>query len=118
MSSCARSLCSMSRRRDEVVEIRRLGEDDVPALIACTRRCYGESYPDRLLRAELAPERTARAWEVRTSRHRLSKPGWFDECHLFIWPVVLGGGKPALPSDMRAELALLDERRFSNSVVH
>jgi ribosomal protein S18 acetylase RimI-like enzyme len=31
---------------DEVVEIRRLGEHDVPALIACTRRCYGESYPE------------------------------------------------------------------------
>jgi Acetyltransferase (GNAT) family len=36
----------MSGRRDEVVEIRRLGEDDVAALIACTRRCYGESYPE------------------------------------------------------------------------
>lgn len=36
----------MSGRRDEVVEIRRLGENDVPALIACTRRCYGESYPE------------------------------------------------------------------------
>jgi GNAT superfamily N-acetyltransferase len=31
---------------DDAVEIRKLGEDDVPALIACTRRCYGESYPE------------------------------------------------------------------------
>jgi dihydrofolate reductase len=46
------------------------------------------------------------------------KVGLVDECQLFIWPVVLGGGKPALPTDMRAELALLDERRFSNGVVH
>ncbi len=45
------------------------------------------------------------------------KAGLVDECHLFIWPVVLGGGKPALPTDTRAELALLDERRFSNGVV-
>jgi hypothetical protein len=36
----------MSRRRGEVVEIRRLGEDDVAALIACIRLCYGESYPE------------------------------------------------------------------------
>ena len=43
--------------------------------------------------------------------------GLVDECHLFIWPVVLGGGKPALSTDTRAELALLDERRFSNGVV-
>ena len=27
-------------------------------------------------------------------------------------------GKPALPTDTRAELELLDERRFSNGVVH
>ena len=45
------------------------------------------------------------------------KAGLVDECHLFIWPVVLGGGNPALPTDMRAELELLDERRFGNGVV-
>jgi len=46
------------------------------------------------------------------------KAGLVDECHLFIWPVVLGGGKPALPTDTRAEPELLDEGRFSNGVVH
>lgn len=46
------------------------------------------------------------------------KAALVDECHLFIWPVVLGGGKPAPPTDARAEFALLDERRFSNGVVH
>ena len=44
--------------------------------------------------------------------------GLVDECQLFIWPVVLGGGKPALPTDTRADLKLLDERRFSNGVVY
>jgi dihydrofolate reductase len=44
--------------------------------------------------------------------------GLVDECHLFIYPVLVGGGKPALPSDTRAELELLDERRFSNGVVY
>lgn len=43
--------------------------------------------------------------------------GLVDECHLFIWPVVLGGAKPALPTGTRVELALLDERRFNNGVV-
>ena len=46
------------------------------------------------------------------------RAGLVDECLLLIWPVVLGGGKPALPADTRAELALLDERRFENGVVH
>ena len=46
------------------------------------------------------------------------KAGLLDECHLFVWPVVLGGRKPALPTDTRADLELLDERRFSNGVVY
>ena len=44
--------------------------------------------------------------------------GLVDECHLLIWPVALGGGNPALAADGRAELELLDERRFGNGVVH
>ncbi|MGW5753708.1 dihydrofolate reductase family protein [Nocardia rhamnosiphila] len=44
--------------------------------------------------------------------------GLVDECQLFVWPWIIGGGKPALPSDTRAELELLDERRFENGVVH
>lgn len=44
--------------------------------------------------------------------------GLVDECHLFVWPVILGGGKPALSADTHAELELLDERRFTNGVVH
>jgi dihydrofolate reductase len=44
--------------------------------------------------------------------------GLVDECHLFFCPVVVGGGKRALPDDVRAQLELLDERRFKNGVVH
>jgi len=46
------------------------------------------------------------------------KAGLVDECQLFIHPVLVGGGKPALPSDTRAELELLDERRFSNGIMY
>ena len=44
--------------------------------------------------------------------------GLVDECHLLVWPILLGGGKPALPIDRRADLELVDERRFDNGVVH
>jgi dihydrofolate reductase len=44
--------------------------------------------------------------------------GLVDELALFVWPVVLGGRKPALPTGTRAELELVDEHRFSNGVVH
>ena len=44
--------------------------------------------------------------------------GLVDECHLFLGPVVVGGGKRALPDDVRVELELLDSRRFDSGVVH
>ena len=43
--------------------------------------------------------------------------GLVDELQLFVWPVVLAGRKPALPTDTRADLELLDEHRFRNGVV-
>ena len=44
--------------------------------------------------------------------------GLVDECHLFVMPVVVGGGTPALPDRVRLQLELLDERRFGSGVVH
>jgi len=44
--------------------------------------------------------------------------GLVDECHLFLAPIVVGGGTRALPHDVRLELELLDERRFDSGVVH
>ena len=44
--------------------------------------------------------------------------GLVDECLLFLGPIVVGGGKRALPDNVRAQLELLDERRFRNDVVH
>ena len=44
--------------------------------------------------------------------------GLVDEYHLFVWPVVVGGGKPFLPDRVRLQLELLDERRFGNGAVY
>jgi dihydrofolate reductase len=44
--------------------------------------------------------------------------GLIDECHLFLCPMVVGGGKRALPDDVRIKLELLDEHRFRSGVVH
>jgi dihydrofolate reductase len=43
--------------------------------------------------------------------------GLVDELHLFVAPIVVGGGKKFLPDHVRAELDLLDERRFGNGMV-
>jgi dihydrofolate reductase len=46
------------------------------------------------------------------------KAGLVDECHLFLAPIVVGGGKQSLPNNVRLKLELLDERRFGNGMVH
>jgi dihydrofolate reductase len=46
------------------------------------------------------------------------RAGLIDECHLFVTPIIVGGGKPSLPSDLRLGLELLGEDRFAGGVVH
>jgi dihydrofolate reductase len=46
------------------------------------------------------------------------KSGLVDECQLFLTPIAVGGGKRALPDNVRVKLELLDERRFGNGVVY
>lgn len=50
--------------------------------------------------------------------HQAITAGLVDECHLFVTPVVVGGGTSWLPDDLRVGLELLDERRFGSGVVH
>ena len=44
--------------------------------------------------------------------------GLVDECHMFLNPVVVGGGSPAFTVDGQWDLELVDEHRFENGVVH
>ena len=43
--------------------------------------------------------------------------GLVDEVVLYVWPIILGGRNPALPTDVRVDLELIDEHRFGNGVV-
>ena len=54
------------------------------------------------------PELAAHAFEA----------GLVDECHLFVAPMVVGGGKRSLPDNVRLKLDLLDERRFGSGMVY
>jgi dihydrofolate reductase len=49
---------------------------------------------------------------------RAIRAGLVDEYHLFVTPVVVGGGTPVFPEGVRAGLELVDERRFDGGVVH
>ena len=46
------------------------------------------------------------------------KAGLVDECHLFLAPILVGGGKQSLPDGVRLKLELLDVHRFGNGMVH
>lgn len=46
------------------------------------------------------------------------KAGLVDELHLFVTPIIVGGGNPWLPDGVRVKLELLDERRFGSGVVY
>lgn len=44
--------------------------------------------------------------------------GLVDECRLFVAPIILGGGKPALPKNVQVRLELLEEQRFDNGMLY
>jgi dihydrofolate reductase len=44
--------------------------------------------------------------------------GLVDECHVFVAPVIVGGGTRSLAADVRLDLELLADRRFGNGMVH
>ena len=46
------------------------------------------------------------------------RAGLVDEVQLFVVPVVVGGGKRALPDNVRQDFGLLDEHRFDNGTVY
>ena len=46
------------------------------------------------------------------------KAGLVDELHLFVAPIIVGGGTPWLPDGVRMKLELMDERRFGSGVIY
>ena len=48
---------------------------------------------------------------------RAIEAGLVDEYHLFLVPVLVGGGKRSLPDGVHVKLDLVDERRFPNGTV-
>lgn len=88
-------------------------DDDVFAFITELMRSagtylYGRRMYETLAVWETDPNLAAQALAARL----------VDEIALFVWPVVLGGGNPALRADTRVDLALTDEHRFDNGTVY
>jgi dihydrofolate reductase len=80
-------------------------------------RIEREFDPDAVRRLKQSSETDITVGGAELAGHAIGA-GLVDECHLFLCPIVVGGGKRALPDNVRAQLELLDQRRFRNGVVH
>ena len=73
--------------------------------------------PEEVRRMKAASERDLSVGGAGLAAHAF-RAGLVDECHLFIAPILVGGGTSAFPDDVRLKLELLDERPFANGMVY
>jgi dihydrofolate reductase len=73
--------------------------------------------PEAVRRLKESAERDVLVGGPTLAAHAIAA-GLVDEWHLFVAPVVVGGGTRNLPDDVRLDLELMDERRFANGVVY
>jgi dihydrofolate reductase len=73
--------------------------------------------PDEVRRLKQATERDISIGGATLAAEAL-RAGLVDELHLFLHPVIVGGGTRALPEGAQLKLELLSERRFASGVVH
>jgi dihydrofolate reductase len=107
-----RDFASIWRAADKIVFSRTLAE-----VRSARTRIQREFSPDEVRGLKASAEHDLAIGGPNLAGQAISA-GLVDECHLFLNPVVVGGGTPALPSGVRWDLELVDERRFNNGVVH
>ncbi|MGH2814922.1 MAG: dihydrofolate reductase family protein [Actinomycetota bacterium] len=73
--------------------------------------------PEAVRQLKAAAERDLTVGGPTLAAHAITA-GLVDEYQLFVWPVVVGGGKRFLPDRARLQLELLDERRLGNGAVY
>jgi dihydrofolate reductase len=127
------------RRMYEVMAVWETLADDAPAMrdfaqiwrtadkVVYSRTLEGVSSARTRLERDFDPEairqlKSAAARDIGVGGSELAgqaiRAGLVDEIQLFLTPILVGGGTPALPDDVRVKLELLDERRFADGVVY
>jgi dihydrofolate reductase len=107
-----RDFAEIWRAADKIVYSKTLG-----AVSSAKTRIERDVDPEAVRQLKASAERDLRVGGPELAAHAF-RAGLVDEVHLFLTPIVVGGGKRCLPADVRQELELLDERRFGNGVVH
>jgi dihydrofolate reductase len=111
-SEAVRAYAEIWRAADKVVWSRTLTEVTTP------RTRLEREYDPAAVRAlvEAADSDVSIGGPTLAARALVS--GQVDDLHVLVSPVVVGGGTQWLPDDLRLDLALVDEHRFGNGVVH
>ena len=103
-----RDFAEMWRGTDKVVFSRTLEEVDAP------RTRLEREFDPELIRAI--------GGEIEIGGPGLAAPafeaGLFDLIELYVYPVIVGAGKPVLPPGVRMDLRLLSTRSFANGAVY
>ena len=73
--------------------------------------------PDAVRRLKAAADRDLTVGGPALAAQALAA-GLVDEGHVFLAPILVGGGTRAFPDKLRVPLELLEERRFGNGTVH
>jgi dihydrofolate reductase len=100
------------RAADKIVYSKTLG-----AVASAKTRIEREFDPDAVRQLKAAADRDLTVGGPGLAAHAI-EAGLVDEYHLFVAPIVVGGGTRSLPDNVRRGLELLDERRFGNGMVH
>jgi dihydrofolate reductase len=111
-SPLLRDFAEIWRAADKVVYSRTL-----PEVTSSKTRIERAFEPDAVRQMKEAAERDITVGGPSLAAQAI-RAGLVDELHLFLTPILVGGGTPSLPTDVRVKLELLDERRFGNGVVH
>jgi dihydrofolate reductase len=111
-SSVMRDFAEIWRAADKIVYSKTL-----ETASSARTRIERDFYPDTVRRMKAQAERDISVGGPDLATQAL-KTGLVDECHVFVTPIVVGGGKRSLPNDVRLKLELLDERRFDNGMVY
>lgn len=100
------------RAADKVVYSRTL-----TAVASARTRLEREFDPDEVRRLKATAEADLSVGGPELAALAL-RAGLVDELHLFLAPVVVGGGNSALPEGFRVDLELMGVRRFASGFVH
>jgi dihydrofolate reductase len=108
----AREFAAIWQAADKVVYSRTL-----EAAPTTRTRIERDFDPDAARKLKAAAERDLTVGGPALAAHAIAA-GLVDEYHLFVWPVVVGGGEQFFPDRARLRLDLLDERRLGRGVVY